>query len=108
MLQKLFDKYKKIIIGLFHIPQTLIVDFGKMAQGLAIELGLAADLRLIHNEGHNQLDQLISGQVPCCGGIGLLGSLTNKSFAKNWLFGSKKIYPNELTTSGFVIEFGIK
>ncbi len=101
-LQRFLTKMQKLTYSLFYLPQTIIADLKSEANNIALELACAADIRIISDSGHIQLDYLEKALVPCCGGISFLSSLINTNFAKNWILTGDKINSTPLMQSGFV------
>ncbi len=101
---KNMNKLQKLIYSMFFLPQTIIADLKDGASGLGAELALGADLRLARPGAKIAFNHLTKGFAPACGGIGFLGALVPKSFAKNWLLSGRPIATEALTTSGLILE----
>jgi enoyl-CoA hydratase/carnithine racemase len=66
-LKKLFQKLHTIAESFQCLPQTIVVDLKKGTKGIGLELALAADIRICHDEALFCFDQLSMGITPSCG-----------------------------------------
>ena len=103
-LIKNMSKLQKLIYSMFFLPQTIVADLKDGASGLGAELALGADLRLARPGAKIAFNHLSRGITPACGGVGFLGALVPKSFAKNWLLSGRAIASEALTASGLILE----
>lgn len=101
-MQQFLGRLQKLNYALFHLPQTLIVDYKKGASNVGIELGLGADVRMAHSDVCLNFDYLCKGLVPCSGGLGVLGELIGSNQAKNWVLLSQEVSAHQLQQSGFL------
>lgn len=104
ILQKLTSKLQKITHALFHMPQTIIVDLGKGAKNLGVELAIGADLRIANINTEIALDHTKYGLIPCSGGLGILSTTVGNVIAKNWVLTARNIPQIQLLQSGFIYE----
>jgi enoyl-CoA hydratase/carnithine racemase len=84
-LKKQFLKISTIAQSLLCLPQTVIVDMKKGTRGVGLELALAADIRLAHNEAVFCFDHLSQGLTPVCGIFSFLRSYLNQNVLRSLL-----------------------
>ncbi len=101
-LNKLLLRLQKIIYSMYFLPQTILVDLKNGASGIGAELALGADIRIAHNQAILSFAHASEGLVPTCGGVGILGSIIPKSYARNWLLSSKQVNTQEMMAAGFI------
>lgn len=104
MLEKITSKLQKITHALFHLPQTIVVDLGKGACNLGVELAIGADIRISSNNTTIVFDHTCHGLVPCSGGMGVLSTVVGNTFARNWILSARPVPMNQLLQSGFIYE----
>jgi len=95
---------QKIVVGLLHLPQTVIADLGRGAEGASFELSLGADIKIASKNATFSLNQLGQGHVPSSGGMNLLAALTNPSLAKALVMSGNNINAPELFQKGYIYE----
>ncbi|MEI8346882.1 MAG: enoyl-CoA hydratase/isomerase family protein [Pseudomonadota bacterium] len=95
-------RLQNIVYSLFFLPQTIVMDLGKGAMGLAAELAVGADLRLATQDTIIHFNHLQKGLTPFCGGIGQLCALVAPTWARQWILSGKEIKAEELYQSGFI------
>lgn len=95
---------QKVMVGLMHLPQTVVADLGAGASGASFELSLGADLRVAHEEASFGLNQLAQGHVPSNGGINLLAALTSPTLAQSWVMSGKNVRAKTLIPSGLIFD----
>lgn len=100
-ISKIFERVRKLSLGMLHLPQTVVVDLKKSAHEVGMELSLGADIRLIQKEGHYSFNHLQKGFTPACGAFNLLPCLVGQTFARKWLMSSAVISSEEMFFSGF-------
>ena len=100
--QKFLLRAQKIIYSMFFLPQTIIFDLRKGAWGIAAELSIGADIRLLHSDGIISFNHLQNGISPSCGGIGFLSLVVSQNHARNWILSSDAIEMNSLLSSGYI------
>lgn len=104
-LEKISKNVQLISYSLIHLPQTVIVDFGKGAFNIGFELFLGADLKIAHKGCKLAINHSKLGLIPCSGGMGILNAQVGQAFARNWLLSSQIIDKQQLTASGFIFRF---
>jgi enoyl-CoA hydratase/carnithine racemase len=101
-IAKTREKVRKLSHSLWHLPQTIIIDLGKSANGLALDFSLGADIRLAHENTEMSFNQIEMGLAPTAGTLSQLSEIVPKAMAKNWILSGESIPPAQLTASGFV------
>ena len=95
-------RLRKIVYGLFHLPQSFVCDLGSGCSGVGIELALGCDIRIARRDSSVEFDFLEKGLVPACGCIGILAEIVGQGFARSWLLGSGAVSGETLLRAGFV------
>ncbi|MCK5882312.1 MAG: enoyl-CoA hydratase/isomerase family protein [Bacteriovoracaceae bacterium] len=103
-IQRLMDRLQKIIYSMFFLPQTVLIDMGTGARGIAAEFSVGADLRFARENAVVQFDHLRKGLIPACGGIGFLGAIVPPAMARKWTMTSLPLSENDMTSTGFISE----
>ena len=103
-IKKLMTKIQKVIHAMFYLPQTILVDLKNGASGIGAELTLGADIRIANRDSYIEFNHNNQGLTPACGGVGILGAIIPKSFARNWVLTSNKIQTSEMLLSGFILD----
>lgn len=103
-LEKFLTKFRKITSSLHYLPQTTICDIGTGTSNIGCEFALNCDLRISHCLSFMEFNHLKMGLTPSAGGIGLLKSCVGPARAKNWIFMTKKVFTEELMTSGLALQ----
>ncbi len=103
-IQRLMDRLQKVIYSMFFLPQTIMIDLGTGARGIAAEFAVGADLRFCKETAEIQFDHLRKGLIPACGGIGFLSAVVSPALARKWTLTSLPISENDLSSSGFISE----
>ncbi|MCO4793013.1 MAG: enoyl-CoA hydratase/isomerase family protein [Bacteriovoracaceae bacterium] len=103
-LLQVYQRFQRLVYGMFFLPQTIIVDYGNKARGVGAEFGLSADLRLCRNGASIDFSRIDDGLVPMAGGVGFLSCLIGKARAKAWLLSPFPPSKVALLESGFITE----
>lgn len=103
-LSKMNAKLQKIIFAMMQLPQAIIIDLGDGAQTLASEFALGADIRLSSEEAKIRFNHCQYGMIPAAGGMSMLSTLVNPTFARKWVLSGEAIPTQVLSESGFVTE----
>jgi enoyl-CoA hydratase len=103
-IQKFFMRIRKVISLMIQLPQVVIVDFGKGAQGASLELAMGADLRYSNQNAFFSFPQLKEGYLPFAGGLAILALSVPLGLLKNWVLSGKKISARELVQNGIISE----
>ncbi len=101
-LREIQNKIQKINSYYKLMPQTIIYDYGTKACGLALELGIDADLKVAHQKAFFQLNHFQLGILPSSGTVETLSLCSNQSTVKNLLLLNKKITAQFFENIGFI------
>lgn len=101
-LDKINMKLQKVIFSMMQLPQTVIVDMGEGSETIASEFALGADIRLASKTSKIRFNHCHYGMVPAAGGMSMLSTLINPSFARKWVLTGAPIEGNLLTESGLI------
>ena len=104
-LNSLLLRLQKIIYSMYFLPQTVVMDIQAGASGIGAELTLGGDIRLAKKSATISFNHASEGLVPTCGGVGILGAIIPKSYARSWLLSSKKVNAEEMLNSGLILEY---
>ncbi len=96
--------FRKLIMGMLYLPQTVICDIGSKCSALGSELILGADIRVSSKNANVSWNHLQLGLAPVCGGIGFLEALIGSNKAKHWILLNKTISGNNLFSEGLIHE----
>lgn len=102
---QILGRLQKLVVGMFYLPQTIVVDLGEGASGLGAELALGADFRVARNGARIHFCPLSEGRVNTCGGVGILESIVPAHFARQWNLIAEPIPAEQLIYSGLVYQF---
>jgi enoyl-CoA hydratase/carnithine racemase len=103
-ITKNLARLSRLVTGMLHLPQTVVVDLKTGASNHGIELALGADIRIGHSNCRFDFDYLAHGLVPCSGGIGLLSALVGPAHARNWLMSGRPVDMAQLLQSGLALQ----
>jgi len=98
-LDKINQKLHKIIFSMMQLPQTIIIDLKDGSETLGSEFALGADIRISAHDSRIQFNHNHYGLVPCAGGMSMLSTLINPSFARHAVLTGS---PVELIHSGLI------
>ena len=101
-LASLLFRLRKLVIGMFYLPQTVVMDLEGEVCDLGAEFTLGADLRVAHNDLQVSWNMLERGRAPVSGGASLLPSLVGEVLARKWLLGGERVRAPELLHCGFL------
>ncbi len=96
----LTKKFQNLIYAMPFLPQTIIVDVQEGVSGAGVELLAAADIRIARDSAHVHFDHLQNGQLPVCGGIGLLQTVIPQYQIRHWLLAGQPIPADDLKQNG--------
>jgi enoyl-CoA hydratase/carnithine racemase len=99
-IEKLIKQHQRLIFALFHLPQTLVVDFRQQVAGPSFEFALAADFSIMEKNGTFDCDYLKRGLLPSTGGMGFYERLFGHSVVKKWMMTSEKVSAQDLKNLG--------
>ena len=103
-VQALLERVRKLVVGMFFLPQTIVMDLGGECSDLGAELSLGADLRVAHQEIQLHWNHLQLGRAPCSGGSGILALIVGDALARKWLMAGRSIGVQELLHCGFLTQ----
>lgn len=103
-LDKINLKLQKIIFAMMQLPQTIVMDLSEGCETLASEFALGADIRISHEQSKIRYNHCHYGLVPAAGGMSMLSTLINPSFARKWVLSGANIDTKILLDSGFISE----
>lgn len=101
-LDKVNTKLQKIIFAMMQLPQTVVIDLGDGAETLAAEFSLGADIRIASKGSKISFNHCHYGLVPAAGGMSMLSTLVNPTFARTWVLSGAPIKQDALVQSGFI------
>ena len=81
----LLKRLRKIVVGMFYLPQTVVMDLGDGCRDLGAELALGADVRIASQGAQLQWNHLQLGRAPCSGGCSILPLIVGEARARKWL-----------------------
>ncbi|MCY4644089.1 MAG: enoyl-CoA hydratase/isomerase family protein [Bacteriovoracales bacterium] len=102
-LQTLLERIRKLVVGMFYLPQTVFMDLGLGCSDLGAELCLGADLRIASTGAHLHWSHLGLGRSPCSGGSGILPLLVGDATARKWVLGGESLETHDLVSAGFLL-----
>ena len=96
---------RKLVVGMLHLPQTVVMDMGEGCRDLACEFFLGGDIRVAKEGASLYWDAIERGRSPCSGGSSFLPLIVGDALARKWLLGSDPVESAELLHSGFLSSF---
>lgn len=103
-IEKITEKLQKIVHGMFHLPQTIVVDLKEGSDNIASELAVGADLRIANEKSTISFDHAKIGLVPASGGMAVLSEIVGPAMAKNMLLSGQSINADNLIQNGFIFD----
>jgi enoyl-CoA hydratase/carnithine racemase len=100
-LDKINQKLHKIIFSMMQLPQTIVMDLGDGSETLGSEFALGADIRICREGAKIRFNHNHYGIVPCAGGMSMLSTLINPSYARHAVLTGG---PIELERSGLIAQ----
>jgi enoyl-CoA hydratase/carnithine racemase len=104
-IKKITTKVKALSYGMLHLPQTIVVDLGQKAYGLAVEFSIGADIRIARAGTKVKFNHLELGLTPAAGSLSVLHQIVSPALVRNWIMTGNDISQDQLTCSGFVSQF---
>lgn len=101
-VETLLKRTQKIIWGMMHLPQTIIMDLGVGASDLSAELALGADIRLAQIDALMHFNHIQLGLLPSSGSLSLLSHLVGHAYSRKWIYKAQGIHTKELLNSGLI------
>ena len=101
-LRVLLERLRRLVVGMFYLPQTVVMNLGASCCDLGAELSLGADLRVAAHNIQLRWNHLQRGRAPCSGGSGILPLIVGDATARKWLLGTGVVEAEELQACGFL------
>lgn len=104
-LKIIFNKISNIAQSFFSLPQTILVDMKNGTRGVGLELALAADIRIAHNDARFCFNHLSIGLTPTCGLFSFLRPYLNQNVLRSLLLSGLDFNKEGLQALGAWCEF---
>ncbi|MBT3982557.1 MAG: enoyl-CoA hydratase/isomerase family protein [Bacteriovoracaceae bacterium] len=101
-LAELLLRVQALTYGMLFLPQTVVVDLKNGVSGVASELVIGADIKIMATDGKVCFNHLKQGFTPSSGGIGFLPYFVPHGIYRNWILSGSPVEYSQLMSCGFV------
>lgn len=103
-LNAFYLELQKIVLGLLFIPQTVIMDLGRGASSLGIDLSLGSDINIANKNMQLNFNHLKNKHLAIYVAIPLLNLHVGPLLTRQWILNTKSLNSHEALKHGLISE----